>query len=536
MTDKDIGPDRDSWPAQLLSADQMQAVDARAAAQGLDTYALMTAAGEAVCAAVIDLMVARKGRVLVVAGPGNNGGDGAVAARALSEQGYQVQVLRFLSRSHRQRPAGASKATDAERAFAEWEGELHDCLLDAAEVPAAAAQLIAHADVIVDALFGAGLSRPPEGVLKTVIEQINAGDASVLAVDVPSGLDGNTHTAAGVSIRADATVSFFLFKPAHFLYPGRALCGRKRLAQIGLGDAQLDPEESVCLLNTPSIFDAALPRLSSEGHKFDRGHVLVRSGPMTSTGAARLSAHAALYCGAGLVTLASRGEALMVNASHLTAVMLKRCDTVSQWGELLQDQRINCVVVGPGNGVDEQTRDSVLAALNADRHCVLDADALSCWADAAHREQLFAQLQQASCTAVLTPHGGEFQRLFATLSEQGGEQTARSRLHLARDAAAQASAVVVYKGADTVIAAPDGRAAINANAPPWLATAGSGDVLAGIIASLLAQGMPAFEAACAAVWLHGQAATELQYPISAEQLLTRVPDVLRRISPVNHRR
>lgn len=518
----------------LLSAAQMQAVDARAVQQGLDSFALMSAAGKAVCEAAIDLLVSRPGRVLVVAGPGNNGGDGAIAARELQQRGHVVSVLRFLPRAAARQAQPREPRNDAERAFALWDGELHDCSLDESQLTPSLEALIQDADVIVDALFGAGLSRPPAGLLAKVITQINESAARVLAVDVPSGLDGNTQQRSAVCVQADTTVTFFLYKPAHFLYPGRALCGRKTLAQIGLSEAQLDPAWTPCLLNQPSTFVPKLPKLTGEGHKFDRGHVLVRGGPIQSTGAARLSAAAALNCGAGLVTLACGQDALAVNASHVTAVMLKPCDTGPQWQALLDDARINTVVIGPGNGVNEHTRHSVLASLAAGKHCVLDADALSCWPRAEDRRQLFGQLQSASCTAVLTPHGGEFQRVFAELFAGDRGEAPRSRLHLAREAAVLASAVVVFKGADTVIAAPDGRAAINANAPPWLATAGAGDVLAGLTASLLAQGMPAFEAACAAVWLHGQAATELQYPISAEQLLDRLPQVLRRLSPINH--
>jgi hydroxyethylthiazole kinase-like uncharacterized protein yjeF len=270
-----------------------------------------------------------------------------------------------------------------------------------------------------------------------------------------------------------------------------------------------------------------------EGHKFDRGHVLVRSGPLQCTGASRLSAQTALDCGAGLVTLASGSDALPVNASHLTAVMLQSCDNISQWRALLQDQRINTVIVGPGNGVNVATRDSVMAALEAGKHCVLDADALSCWQNVADRRRLFEALVQAEHVAILTPHAGEFARLFVELSDSDSDSLSRSRLHLACAAARQAGAVVVFKGADTVIAAPDGRSAINANAPPWLATAGAGDVLAGLIASQLAQDMPPFEAACAAVWMHGQAAVELGYPMSAEHLALHLPHVVHELSPVN---
>lgn len=521
-------------PALLLSAAQMQAVDARAVAQGLDSFALMSAAGEAVCKAAIDLLVCRPGVFLIVAGPGNNGGDGAIAARALRDRGQTVRVLRFLPRSTLSASPGQGALTDADRAFALWDGESVDVCLDEPVLDSAVEEALASADVIVDALFGAGLSRPAEGVLVPLIDQINASSARVLAVDVPSGLNGNTHQAVGACIQATATVTFFRYKPAHFLFPGRALCGHTTLAQIGLEEAQLDPAWPNCLLNEPSGFVSSLPALSHEGHKFDRGHVLVRSGPVHASGAARLSAQTALCCGAGLVTLASSDAALQVNASHLTAVMLKPCNTVQQWQEILQDVRINSVVVGPGNGVDGATRDSVLQALAADKHCVLDADALSCWSSTEERQCLFTRLQTTAHTAVLTPHSGEFSRLFAEIDLKDDAGTQRSRWHLACEAAVRASAVVVLKGADTVIAAPDGRTAINANAPPWLATAGAGDVLAGLVASLLGQGMPAFEAACAAVWMHGQAAADLRYPITAEQLVTEVAEVLRGLSPVNH--
>ncbi|NND89405.1 MAG: NAD(P)H-hydrate dehydratase [Granulosicoccus sp.] len=519
---------------QLLTAAQMQAVDAAALAQGIDSYQLMCAAGKAVSDAAMELMSNRSGSVLVLAGPGNNGGDGAIAARELKRNGQEVCLLKFVSR--RSAPA-ASRHTallnDAARAFASWDGITRERLLSESVLDQASLQLIEQADLIIDALLGAGLSRPLDGVLASVVERVNAASATVLSVDVPTGLDGNSHTIQGSCIQADATVTFFRCKPAHFLYPGRALCGQLTLAQIGLTEAQLDPGWPACRLNGPDSFSHALPRLSPQGHKFDRGHVLVRSGPMTSTGASRLSAQTALACGAGLVTLASPLDALPVNAAQLTAVMLTACDDLPQWHKLLQDSRINVALAGPGNGVTPETQNCVLAALEADLQCVLDADALSCWSETAQRELLFRSLDAARQTPVLTPHGGEFARLFSDALAALAPVEFPSRLHQAKAAATVASSVVVFKGADTVIAAPDGRSAINANAPPWLATAGAGDVLAGVIASLMAQGMPAFEAACAGVWLHGQAATELGYPMTAEQLCRRLPAVLHTTSPVN---
>ncbi len=519
----------------LLTAAQMQAVDAAAAGQGIDSFELMRSAGKAVADAAIRLLQERPGTVLVLAGPGNNGGDGAIAATQLQQAGHAVVVARFLAQAGAgSRPPSETALSDADRAFAQWAGETCAYGLKQSPPDRHLLELIENADLIIDALFGAGLTRPLQGLMADVVGQVNSAHARVLAVDVPSGLDGNAHVADGACIRADATVTFFLFKPAHFLYPGRELCGSKTLAQIGLSEAQLDPDWPLCVLNEPAFFQAVLPTLAPMGHKFDRGHVLVRSGPLQSTGASRLSAQSALDCGAGLVTLASGSEALPVNASHLTAVMLKTCDHTSQWRAILQDQRINTVVVGPGNGVDEATQGSSIAALEAGKRCVLDADALSCWPDAEDRQRLFVAVAAAKECAVLTPHAGEFARLFVELPGQGEDSSPSSRLHLACAAARHSGAIVVFKGADTVIAAPDGRSAINANAPPWLATAGAGDVLSGLIASLLAQGMPAFEAACAAVWMHGQAAVELGYPMSAEHLVRQLPQVVRALSPVNH--
>ncbi|MFK7858161.1 MAG: NAD(P)H-hydrate dehydratase [Granulosicoccus sp.] len=547
----------------LLTAAQMQKVDAAAVSQGINSFTLMCSAGKAVSQATVQMIQslisdrsikhtpdhstsqhdAELLKIVVLAGPGNNGGDGAIAATELRELGYEVRLVRFATRRLRDEPSigtmGNGKRgdfpldnekrdskdftlTDATRAFALWKGPLEECLLNAPGLDQTLLRDINDADVIIDALFGAGLSRPLTGNMATLVDCINESSAKVISIDVPSGLDGNTHQVAGACVRADITITFFCYKPVHFLYPGADLCGHKKLAQIGLSNAQLNSDWPECLLNDPGWFLRYLTVPSIKGHKFDRGHVLVRSGPVTSTGAARLSAQTALECGAGLVTLSSDRAALSVNAAHLTAVMLKPCDSAVEWQALLQDSRINTVVVGPGNGVNADTRMAVEAALEAHKHCILDADALSCWISESQRQHLFELLSHCACTAVLTPHAGEFSRLFPTLHDQSDS----SKLHMSLAAARLASAVVVLKGADTVIASPDGRSAINASAPPWLATAGAGDVLAGAIASLVAQGMPSFEAACASVWMHGEAAMQLGYPMTAEKLVKEVPCVL----------
>lgn len=491
----------------LLDASAMQAADRSAVDQGVDSFQLMHNAAQGICNHVISMIGAadEDARILVLAGPGNNGGDGLVAGALLRDSGYVVSVVCLCPLSTGQ--------SDAAKAATMWGSEV--LMLDqpmADEISDA----IDNATIIIDALFGAGLSRPLDEPVASLVQRVNLGQAKLIAVDVPSGLDGNSHLAFHTCIAADSTVTFFRFKPAHVLYPGRALCGTKHLVQIGLTEQHVFSNESDCQFNCPAVFADALPRLPVTGHKFDRGHVLVRGGPIHATGAARLSANTALSSGAGLVTLATSTQTLPVNASHLTAVMLAVCDDESQWHMLLEDKRITISLLGPANGTDEATRVAVKLAIKAAKPCVLDADALSCWQGCA--EEILPLLAEGRAETVLTPHAGEFERLFANTQASAPV----SKLHQAKQAAVISRSIVVFKGADTVVAAPDGRACINANAPPWLATAGAGDVLAGLIASLMAQGMPAFEAACAAVWLHGAAAVRLGYPLNAEQLVAAV--------------
>jgi hydroxyethylthiazole kinase-like uncharacterized protein yjeF len=277
--------------------------------------------------------------------------------------------------------------------------------------------------------------------------------------------------------------------------------------------------------NVPPTWQESFPVPRIDGHKYARGHVLVVSGGIAATGAARMSARGALRAGAGLVTLASPREALAVNAAALTAVMVRPIDTVVEFAELMSDKRLNACVIGPGGGVGEHIRDFVHTALSAKRGLVLDADALTSFADAPDR--LFEAIKASDDhQVVLTPHEGEFPRLFSTLSYTHPN---RSKLERVRDAAQRSGAVVLLKGPDSVVASPDGRATIAENAPPWLATAGAGDVLAGMIAGLLAQGVPAYEAASIGVWMHGEGAREAGPGLIAEDLPEVLPAVFRRL-------
>ncbi|TWD57913.1 NAD(P)H-hydrate epimerase [Agrobacterium vitis] len=480
----------------LITPAAMAAVDRDAARSGIDSFGLMQKAGQAVSAAALRLFPDAM-RMAVLCGPGNNGGDGYIAAEALRISGVDVQVF------HLGDPALLKG--DASSAFLAYRGKLRPL---AEYVPCSG-------DLVIDALFGAGLGRSLEPPIVEVIEAINATSVPVVAVDLPSGLDGLTGHPRPVAFQACHTVTFMARKPGHVLMLGRALCGSVEVFDIGIPHRILDAHRGEVAVNTPLVWEGSLPKLTGSAYKFTRGHLTVFSGPMSATGAARLSAMAGLKAGAGLVTLAAPAEALAVNSAQTTAVMVKEVDDLSTLRDYLQDTRMSAFVLGPGFGVGEKARAFALAL--RDRKLVLDADGISSFKD--KPQDLFAYFAKNVPTQlVMTPHEGEFARLFPEIAK---DQTL-GKVQKAQAAAKCSNAIVVYKGADTVIASPDGAALINENAPPWLATAGSGDVLAGIIGGLLAQGMPAFEAAAAGVYMHGEAALRVGEGLTAEDLAAAV--------------
>lgn len=476
---------------ELLTSEQMGRADGLTIATGTSGETLMENAGRAVARTALRVLRGR-GRICVLAGPGNNGGDGFVAARLLAEHGLRVEVA-----LHGQRDRLSGDAADAAVRYT-------------GPVGSADGIVPGNFDLIIDALFGAGLSRPIGGPVERTISAVNDSGATVVAVDVPSGIDGTTGAIRGCAVRADHTVTFFRAKPGHLLLPGRLHCGDVHVEHIGIGRAVLAEIGVRTWSNHPPLWRHALPAVPATSHKYRRGHVLAVSGGPWNTGAIRLSAMGALRAGAGLVTVAAPSEALSVHASHLTAIMLTACDDAGRLEDILSDRRKNAVVIGPAAGISEATRKKVLAVCAAGVHSVLDADALTVFED--DPRQLFGAIARGGGSVVMTPHEGEFGRLFPDLAG------AESKLDRAREAAVRSGATVVLKGADTVAADPDGRASINASAPPWLATAGSGDVLSGMIAGLLAQSMPAFEAASAGVWLHGTSARRAGRGMTAEDL------------------
>jgi hydroxyethylthiazole kinase-like uncharacterized protein yjeF len=489
---------------ELLTIAEMAEADRLTIACGVPGIDLMESAGRVVADAVTARYPAGC-RVAVVAGPGNNGGDGFVAARFLAERGYHTQLL-FIGEAARLKG-------DAALAAKTW----------SRPIGAADPKNLSGADVVVDALFGAGLDRRVEGLACTMIKAMNARGAPIIAVDLPSGVNGTSGAVMGIAVNATQTVTFFRKKPGHVLLPGRLHCGAVSVADIGIQSSVLTQIAPKTSENDPVLWSAQFPTPQSEGHKYSRGHAVVVSGPSWSTGAARLAARGALRAGAGLVTLASPREALAVNAASNLAVMVRPVDGASELSAFLADHRFNALVIGPGVGVGQGTCELVLAALSGERAVVLDADALTSFAASADSLASILRARRGQGT-ILTPHEGEFSRYFGALDER---TKSGSKLERARRAAQLVGAVVLLKGPDTVVAAPDGRASIAANAPPYLATAGAGDVLAGIAAGLLAQGMPAFEAASAAVWLHGEAAAEFGPGLISEDLPDMLPRVYR---------
>ncbi len=477
----------------------MAQADRLTEASGISEVALMENAGRPVAEAIMQRWAPRQ--VLVLCGPGSNGGDGFVAARRLAEADWPVRVALLVPRENL-RGAAAHHAGD-------WRGPIE--LL----TPAA----LDGAELIVDAIFGAGLSRPLEGAAAQTLSAAAARKLTIVAVDVPSGLMGDTGANVG-AVPCALTVTCFRKKPGHLLQPGRSLCGELIVADIGTPDSVFEQDLPDTFENDPRLRADAMPALVSDGNKYTRGHALAWGGWPT-TGAARMAARAAARMGAGLTTVAVPEAALPVYAAALTSVMVSPVARHEDFDRLLADRRYTGLLIGPGAGIGPDTRARVLAMLKTGRATVLDVDALTTFKDDPHA--LFdAIVGRGAGACALTSHEGEFTRLFDGVVDLKADKLTRAR------AAARASgAIVVLKGSDTVIAAPDGCAIVNADAPPTLATAGAGDVLSGMLLGQLTQGMAPLRAAAAAVWLHGAAAASFGPGLLAEDLPDLLPAVLK---------
>ena len=476
--------------SELLTVEQMYHADQAAVDKDVPGIDLMEAAGT-----VVERVIRkhyRPCRVAVLCGPGNNGGDGFVVARLLQKKGWSIN-LAFLGSSKSLR---GDAAINADR----WKGRIKPfdkSVLD-------------NADLIVDAVFGAGLARPVDGEVAAVFEKIIKNNIPVVSIDVPSGVDGNTGEILGIAPKAQHTVTFFRAKPGHFLLPGKRHVGRLTIGEIGIPESVLDEIKPKCWINDPARWKTVLPERNENSHKYTNGHAVIVGGTMT--GAARLAALGARRAGAGLVSIACSPSLAQTFSTSEPGNIVAPISSSVDLAILMEDKRKNALLIGPGAGVGEKTRSLVQTALRGKQAVVLDADALSAFED--DPETLFSSIE-GRC--LLTPHEGEFSRLF----DFDG-----CKLSRAREAAKLSGATVLLKGHDTVVAAPDGRAVINSNAPLTLSTGGSGDVLAGIAAGLMAQGMAVFEAACAAVWIHSDAAKKCSVQLIAEDLPEKIPEVL----------
>jgi hydroxyethylthiazole kinase-like uncharacterized protein yjeF len=533
----------------LLTAEQMRAAERAAMDSGTVTgLELMERAGAGVVEVVLDEwpeLAEGPRRAVVLCGPGNNGGDGFVIARLLGQRGWDVSA--WLYGDAERLPPDAKTNHDAWAALGAVQSLAFPDMTarDASDLSAA---LCAEPDLVVDALFGTGLTRPAAGlgpIFEMSEELIGRTPTRWVAVDVPSGLCADSgrlfetpdSAAPHPVVQAHLTVTFHTPKTGHVLDRAPEWCGALRVVDIGLADNG-SPGASIRSCGEQArlakVFAPSLRKVSGR-HKYEYGHALILSGGAGHTGAARLAARGALRIGAGLVTLGVPGSAKMECAAQVTAVMLRRVDDGKALAALLADARFNALCLGPGLGV-ERARHLVTAALCAGHRprLVLDADALTAFADAP--DDLFAMLHE---NCVLTPHGGEFARLFPDIAERlnapAMKGPAFSRLDATREAATQAGCTVLFKGPDTVIAAPDGSAVVNAavydRAAPWLATAGSGDVLAGFITGLLARGLSPLQAAETAAWLHTECARRFGPGLIAEDLPETLPAVLRDLVP-----
>ena len=515
----------------------MRAVESAEIESGaVSGLALMERAGAAVVAAALNARpTLAKGahRACVLCGPGNNGGDGFVVARLLQDRGWHVETFLLGDPARLPPDARANHDAWAERDAVVALDDPAKGLGDGGFGPQAP-------DLIVDALFGTGLSRPMPAAAQHAVDAIRFWRERVrsnplnVAVDVPSGLCADSGRALGTAMCADLTVAFHRAKPGHYLSEGPRHCGALVVADIGLPEA---PVPGAARLEEGAGAQVWLPKRG--GHKFHHGHALVLAGGLGRSGAARLAARAALRIGAGLVTVGAPPAAMPECAAQLTAIMLREITDSGALGDILLDDRFNAVCLGPGLGLGAGPRALVLTALemaqgSGGRGVVLDADALTQFSDAPG--DLLAQTARVP-RCVLTPHDGEFARLFPDLATklEGPATTgpAFSRLDAVRAAAARAGCVVLLKGPDTVIAAPDGTAAIHAaayaRAAQWMATAGSGDVLAGMITGLLARGRDPYTAACTAAWAHVEAALAFGPGLIAEDLPEILPQVLRHL-------
>lgn len=483
---------------EILSTKQMYKADQLAIKTGVSSEELMENAGAGVTAHITANWNPR--RTMVFCGPGNNGGDGYVIARHLIDAGWDVTVVS----SH----DPAVLQGDAAQMYARCPVKVKNVrdLLNIAW----------NYQLVIDAVFGAGFHGELPKDVQSTFDQAKEKGAAIIAVDVPSGVDGDKGIVCSSTPMAAMTVTFFKPKFGHLLHPARAHCGKLYVVDIGIPATVLSGMDIKAFQNDPSLWGRQFPKLSVTGHKYDRGHAAIVGGGIANTGAARIAARNCLRIGAGAVTLLSSPSALLVYAQALEAIMVSPIADIEMFKEFLTSKRIRSVLIGPANGVNERTKVFTLAALGSASDVVIDADAITVFKD--DPAQLFEAIKSKKHGhVVLTPHEAEFDRLFNLTG---------SALEKCKSATRESGAIVLLKGATTVAAAPDGRVTLNVNAPPWLATAGSGDALAGLITGLMLGFEDPLMAVSAGIWIHSEAAQQFGVGLIAEDIEKCIPRIL----------
>ncbi len=495
----------------LLNKETAYLIDKMAVDEGVSLSDLMETAGKRSAEIIINEIVPKiknfNKKIYVICGPGNNGGDGFVVARYLKEEGISIRILSLNSEKELNNVV-MQKLKDLDTEL-ENIGEIS----------------FSEADVVVDAIFGVGINRPVNKNYVKVFREINKESKLIVSLDIPSGVDTDTGLLMPEAIKADHTITFVYPKLGHYLLPAKKYVGNIHVVDIGIPINVNSKIENGYMfhLNSPDYWISDFKWPAEDDHKYKRGHVLVQSGPESSTGAARLAAISALRIGAGAVTLSSSREALNVNATHLTSVMIKEINNSEEFFNFLDQKKINSLIIGPGCGVNQFTKELTLNALNYKISLILDADAISSFEE--ESVDFIKALEYSKADVIITPHEGEFNKIFGNLKGSKIERT--------KSAAIKSKSTVILKGNDTVIASPDGEVIISDKTSPFLATAGSGDVLSGICGGLTAQGMKSFKAACAAQWIHSSIGLIAGPGLIAEDMISiikdDVPDILMRI-------
>lgn len=478
---------------EILSASEMSKTEAAAIADGTPAFQLMQNAGHAVAQEIMSCL--EPCETLILCGPGNNGGDGFITAAQLKKNGWPVRVACLAKKSE-------LKGLSAQAAKM-WDGPIESLNSNLS---------VHQTKLIVDAIFGTGFKGGLDPETLTLFEKIKARKIGVVAIDLPSGINASTGAVAAGILSAQLTVTFGRKKVAHVLHSSKFLCGRIILSNIGIGDGHVMTAQSSLFENHPALWLRDFPLPTPSSHKYDRGHALIYGGDHRP-GAAILAAMAAQRAGSGVVSFATTPDMHSFYLAARASIMTDSLQDDDALKALLRDERKTALVIGCGAGTDARLEKSVMTALSFNKAVVLDGDVFTVFKD--KTDKLFPALHARH---VLTPHSGEFERLFPSLQ---GDKIAK-----ARAAAKLSGAIVVLKGADTVIAAPDGAAVIQHDSPSVLATAGSGDVLAGLIGGFAAQGMSSFMAASAAVWLHAEAGRKQGLGLVAEDIISNTSQCL----------